>query len=198
LQIIAGTFKGRSITTPKGDLTRPTSSRLREALFNICQFDIEGALFLDLFAGSGAMGLEALSRGAKGATFIDLSHESVKCIKSNVNLLKVEERSKILFGDVFDWLLKLAKSSTAFDIIYADPPYEMKMEKKMNQESPLSYSEYLLNFIDDHPNLLSSNGMLFLEDAYNALPKQDHCKHLLLKSSRKMGRAHLNQYVKKS
>src|SRR5436305_1632219 len=101
MRIIAGTFKNRRLIAPKGDATRPTTEQLRESLFNICQHYLEGAHFLDLFAGSGAMGLEALSRGASYATFVDNNKESVGYIHANVEALKVGGHSKVICGDVF-------------------------------------------------------------------------------------------------
>ena len=89
LRIIGGKFKGRLIKTPKGEKTRPTSAILRKAVFDICQNQITDARFLDLFAGSGAMGLEALSRGASHATFVERDKHSVSCLKENLALLNL-------------------------------------------------------------------------------------------------------------
>lgn len=83
LRVIAGKYKGRSLKTPKATSTRPTQGMLREAVFNICQNEIEGAFFLDLFAGSGAMGFEAISRGAMKATLVEQNRQAQLCIKEN-------------------------------------------------------------------------------------------------------------------
>lgn len=186
MQIIGGKYKNRKILVPKGDQTRPTSARLREALFNICQSYIEGTAFLDLFAGSGAMGLEALSRGASSVTFIDNHKECIRSIETNFSLLKAEEKVEILYGDVFQYLAKLQKRGKHYDIIYADPPYE----------SAQSFSALLLKTIDAS-DLLAPGGELFIEEAVAAKPNLI-LSTLTLKSSRKLGRSILLQYEKTS
>ncbi len=194
MQIIAGTFKNRPITTPKGLKTRPTSGRLRETLFNICQNDIDSAHFLDLFAGSGAMGLEAISRGAASSTLVDNSKESIRCIQNNARILQVESHTDIIYGDVFEVLVKLAKRGKVYDIIYADPPYDT-IQKDDTEEH--SYSAQVLKFIDGHNHLLKAGGSLFLEDAVTALPENETLHNLTLKSSRRMGRSSLQHYIVK-
>lgn len=192
MRIIAGQYKNRLIQAPKGLATRPTSGRLRESLFNICQADIDQARFLDLFAGSGAMGLEALSRGAKSAVFIDNSKESQRCILANAALLKADSQSQIIYGDVFDQLKRLAARGAVFDIIYADPPYD-----KSGDASDEALSLKVLQFIDSHPKILSESGHLFLEDAQGALPEGglEGLQSLRLKSSRGVGKSILQHYV---
>ena len=96
LRIIAGAYKGRLLKTPKGPSTRPTQGMLREAVFNICQNEIEGARFLDLFAGSGAMAFEALSRGASRIILVEENRNAIACIRENLSLLKAEERAALL------------------------------------------------------------------------------------------------------
>lgn len=183
MHIFSGKHKNRSIQAPKGMKTRPTSGRLREAIFNICQSDIESAVFLDLFAGSGAIGLEALSRGASQVTFVDNSKESIRCINDNISHLKEEDRSEVLYGDVILVIEKLKNRKRQFDIIYVDPPYD----------SLAAYSEKVIKLIDTS-NLLKQNGTLFIEDSTAALPKLEGLLHLTLKSSRSMGRSALLQY----
>lgn len=187
MRIVAGTHKNRTIVTPKGLETRPTSERLREALFNICQTYIADARFLDLFAGSGAMGMEALSRGASQATFIDDSKESIKCIKMNVEKLQMQDHARILIGDVFLMMEKLVKLGNQFDIIYADPPY--------SKGEPNSYSQRVLDFIENSP-LLAPSGVLFLEESSAFPPQGEGLSTLVLKSSRQLGRSVLQQYQK--
>lgn len=196
MHIFSGVHKNRSLLSPKGEITRPTSGRLRETLFNICQHYVEGCRFLDLFSGSGAMGLEALSRGATQSTFIDNSKESIRCIHANVQSFKEEERSKIIYGDVFDQLKKLAKEGYQYDIIYADPPYETINHLS---EEPLFYSIKLLKTIDEllknQIYLLAPNGMLFLEEAAKISLENSLFSHLKLKNSRRTGRTTLHYYV---
>jgi len=196
MHIFSGIHKNRTLQSPKGSLTRPTSGRLRETLFNICQHYVADCRFLDLFAGSGAMGLEALSRGAKQATFIDNSKESIRCIQENARTIKEESHTKIIYGDVFDQLKKFAKEGCQYDIIYADPPYE-----NLNQtsEGSLFYSESLLKFIDEQLGsqvpLLAPGGVLFLEEAANVTLENITLSHLKLKNTRRTGRAALHYYT---
>jgi len=193
MRIFSGVYKGRTIQSPKGLKTRPTSGRLRESLFNICQGYIEGTRFLDLFAGSGAMGFEALSRGAGHVTFVDNSRESIRCIKDNAQLLGVNGQVEILYGDVFEVLGKLIKKERPFDLIYADPPYAVKSKEEGGE---LPYSVQVLEKVDQHPRaLLTSDGSLFLEDEADALSDHYMLTSLALESSRQMGRSALQQFV---
>lgn len=200
MHIISGIHKNRTLLSPKGLKTRPTSGRLREALFNICQTYIDDCRFLDLFAGSGAMGLEAISRGAKSATFVDNSKESIRCIQSNIGAIKEEKKTDVIYGNVYDAVAKLAKQGRHYDIIYADPPYDIKSE---TAEGSISYSLRVLKVIDEmlgtEASLLAPGGTLFLEDAAGALPENEPLQHLTLKSARRMGRSALHCYkVKKT
>jgi 16S rRNA (guanine966-N2)-methyltransferase len=188
MRIIAGTHKNRALATPKGLQTRPTASKLRQALFNICQGYIQEALFLDLFAGSGAMGLEALSRGAQKAVFVDSNKEAVKCIYTNLKEFNMEERAEVVSGDVFRAIDQLIKKGYQFDIIYADPPYE-----KRDMHDALTYGEKVIRKIDEQ-NLLKSGGSLFVEDAGNAIEDIQGLKSLSLSSERKLGRSVLLHY----
>lgn len=188
--IIAGLYRRQRLITPKGSQTRPTANRLREALFNICQKSIEGARFLDIFAGSGAMGLEALSRGAQSATFIDSHREAIHCIESNIEHLKVQEKAKILRGEAFTMLKWLEQQGQTFDIIYADPPYCTPAP-----HTTLFYSAQIVQWIDNH-SLLAPNGLLFVEEDFKFQPQIDNLLTLKLKDSRRMGHAALQQYQK--
>jgi 16S rRNA (guanine966-N2)-methyltransferase len=122
IQIIAGEFKGRRLKTPAGDKTRPTASRVREAWFNIIQRSIRGARVLDLFAGSGALGLEALSRGAAAADFVEIRRPPLAALKANIKALKVEQRATIRRVDALKFAEKLHPGQ--YDVAFADPPYE--------------------------------------------------------------------------
>ncbi len=193
MHIFSGLYKGRKIQTPKGLDTRPTSGRLRETLFNICQNDIEGAHFLDLFSGSGAMGLEALSRGAASATFVDSSRESIQCIQKNIDLLGIKNKTKILHGDVFDMLYKLSKMGFSYHIIYVDPPYETMLEDSKNE---ILYSTQVLKIIDKtSPSLLKPNGLLFIEESTGVTLDPGDLQHLKLENSRKTGRSSLHKII---
>ena len=189
MHIIAGKYKNRSISAPSGLETRPTSGRLRESVFNICQHNIEGAEFLDLFAGSGIMGLEALSRGAKRATFIDKGRESISAIRRNVQALGVETEATVLQGDAIQRMKKLEEAGMHFDLIYVDPPYGL-MDK-----SDTCSSRVLSEL--DKGDLLKEGGMLFIEESQEAQPDGEGLTTLHLMSSRRMGRSTLLQYEKR-
>ncbi|MBA3815204.1 MAG: 16S rRNA (guanine(966)-N(2))-methyltransferase RsmD [Parachlamydiaceae bacterium] len=196
MHIFSGIHKNRVLESPKRDITRPTSGRLRETLFNICQQYVAECRFLDLFAGSGAMGLEALSRGAIKSTFVDSSKESIRCIKTNVNTLKEEGHTKIIYGDVFEQLIKLAKEGCQYDIIYADPPYENIIH---TPQEALFLSARLLKIIDEQLEnqiqLLVPGGMFFIEEAANVSLENIPLLHLKLKNSRSTGKAALHYYT---
>ena len=125
MRIITGKAKGIVLKTPEGDATRPTADRVKEAVFSMLQFDIEDRNVLDLFAGSGQMGLEALSRGAKSATFVDKSKYAIKFIKENAEKSKLIDGATIIQSDYLEFLKR--NIGTRFDIIFLDPPYAAKM-----------------------------------------------------------------------
>ncbi|MBR4654724.1 MAG: 16S rRNA (guanine(966)-N(2))-methyltransferase RsmD [Kiritimatiellae bacterium] len=142
MRIAGGEFRGRQLHVPKGLDVRPTQDRVREALFSMLQGAVEGARFLDLFAGSGGVGFEALSRGAAAATFVESAPASLDCIALNAAMLKVEARCRIVRADVYAWLSTAsyvpdrtkglnspsAINGLGFDIAYADPPYAVGAE----------------------------------------------------------------------
>lgn len=125
MRIIAGKVKGATLETIDGDSTRPTRDMVREALFSILFDKVDEARFLDLFAGSGAIGIEALSRGASFGMFVDLNPKCVRVIKQNLAKTKFTENSEVYNTDYKTALTKLDANS--FDIIYIDPPYNKEM-----------------------------------------------------------------------
>lgn len=161
MRIIAGNFKNRKLIAPKGMETRPTSGKLREAVFNMLQHSIEDAVFLDVFAGSGAMGFEALSRGAAKTVFLDKSREATQCIQRNIDTLDIREQATIVRGDVFRSLEILEKKEEKFDIIYVDPPYASGKELLQKNQT---YSQKVLAKIDAG-KLLKKEGKLFIEES---------------------------------
>ena len=120
MRIISGIQRGRRLISLPGDNVRPTTDKVKEGIFSAIQFDIEGRRFLDLFAGSGQMGLEALSRGAASAVFVDSSNDSIKVIKENVGITGFSDLSKIHRADALTYL---SLSNETFDIAFLDPPY---------------------------------------------------------------------------
>jgi 16S rRNA (guanine966-N2)-methyltransferase len=121
MRIVAGEFGGRRLSMPKDPRVRPTADRVREAWMSILADVIPGARVLDLYAGSGALGLEALSRGAASATFVELNPPSLQALKSNVAALGVGDRSTVYRGDALRYVEGLPAG--AFDVALADPPY---------------------------------------------------------------------------
>ena len=122
MRVIAGTARSLPLKTLKTGDTRPTTDRIKETLFNILMPDIPGARFLDLFAGAGAIGIEALSRGAKEAFFVEKSSDAVKIITENLKFTKLYDKSAILKRDAFDAVAELSGSGV-FDVVFIDPPY---------------------------------------------------------------------------
>jgi 16S rRNA (guanine(966)-N(2))-methyltransferase RsmD len=129
MRIIAGTFRSRALEAPPGLATRPTSDRLRETLFNVLAPRIQGALFLDLYAGSGAVGIEAMSRGAAHVTFVESAPAALSVLRANLARLGLTQSFRIQPGSAAAFLRKLkARSSPGFDLIFLDPPYDAAEE----------------------------------------------------------------------
>lgn len=125
LRIITGSAKGKKLKTLEGEATRPTSERIKEAVFSAIQFDVENRRVLDLFAGCGQLGLEALSRGAQSATFIDSVREAMEVVKDNVKTVGFEDKCRYLVSDWRNYIRK-ASGRVKFDLVFIDPPYAME------------------------------------------------------------------------
>ncbi|MHB1312003.1 MAG: 16S rRNA (guanine(966)-N(2))-methyltransferase RsmD [Gemmatimonadaceae bacterium] len=123
MRIIAGEWRGRPLKAPAGRATRPTTDRAREAWMSIIQPSLDGAQVLDLFAGSGALGLEALSRGAAHATFVEDDPAAITALRQNLATLRAEDRATVVRGDAVRFVRELGAGS--FDVAFADPPYEL-------------------------------------------------------------------------
>ena len=124
MRVIGGNARGRRLKVPKGQALRPTAARVKEALFNILPHDLSGAKALDLFAGTGNLTIEALSRGAAAAILVDSSAESGKAIRENVRRLDLTDRTKVWIMPVARALRLLMRQGETFDLIFLDPPYE--------------------------------------------------------------------------
>ena len=129
MRVIAGEKRHLLLKTVDDLSVRPTTDKIKETLFNMIQFQIPGKTFLDLFAGSGAIGIEALSRGAVKATFIDNSDRSIKIIKENLAHCGLTDRASVIKGDVSISLESLSRKNEAYDIIFMDPPYDKGLYK---------------------------------------------------------------------
>ena len=123
VRVISGSARGLKLNTPSDDRVRPTTDRVKESMFNIVQDWVYDSQVLDLFAGSGALGIEALSRGASQAVFCDNSLDSIKIIKSNIEKARVADRSQIVSGDFKRCLRDMEAKNKSFDMIFVDPPY---------------------------------------------------------------------------
>lgn len=131
MRVIAGTARRLILKTVEGMDTRPTQDRIKETLFNMINNDIYGISFLDLFAGSGGIGIEALSRGAEEAVFIDNGTKQIACIRENLKTTKLESRAQVMNCDVFSGLKLLERNHDPFGIIFMDPPYNNELEKRV-------------------------------------------------------------------
>jgi 16S rRNA (guanine(966)-N(2))-methyltransferase RsmD len=131
MRIIAGSLRSRALEAPAGLATRPTSDRLRETLFNVLAPRMEGAVFLDLYAGSGAVGIEALSRGAAQVAFVERAPAALKVLRGNLDRLGLRAGFRIHPGSVGAWLRRLVSDSgqgASFDLVFLDPPYDAALE----------------------------------------------------------------------
>ncbi len=168
MRIIAGDRKGHTIFAPKGLDTRPTSDRVRENVFNIVAPWVEGARVLDLYAGSGAMGLEALSRGAASAVFVEAEPQAVRGIERNLDRLRLSGAT-VLRRDAITGLAQEAAAGRKYDLVLADPPYSMT--------DYAAFARYL-------PLVLAEDGLVVLESAAKTEPE---LAGLAVRSTRKYG-----------
>lgn len=126
MRVIAGTARSLPLKTPDGMDTRPTTDRIKETLFNMLQSDIPGCVFVDLFSGSGGIGIEALSRGARKAYFVENAPKAISCIQQNLSFTKLEDRAILLKQDACSALSNIYEKTV--DIIFMDPPYASEQE----------------------------------------------------------------------
>jgi 16S rRNA (guanine966-N2)-methyltransferase len=161
VRVIGGIYRGRRIGAPAGLDVRPTSDRLRETLFNIIAPRIEGSRFLDLCAGSGAVGIEALSRGASSVTFIDRSHRACAVIEDNLATLGITSNATVINREAVSALKRLAGDGAKFDIIFIDPPYASEI-----------YSQVMRQLADG--GLLSPQAIVIAEHRAKTPPESDY------------------------
>ena len=151
-RVIAGSAGGRRLVTPEGMDTRPTTDRCKEALFGVIQFRIAGCSFLDLFAGSGQIGIEALSRGAVSLDCVEMDRRALACIRQNLKALNMQQQSRVWPMSVERALEELSRQGRTFDLIFMDPPYEHGWEEKIGE-------------MVGHLELLSPQGLLIIESS---------------------------------
>ncbi|HAF61619.1 MAG TPA: 16S rRNA (guanine(966)-N(2))-methyltransferase RsmD [Anaerolineaceae bacterium] len=148
-RIISGTAKGLRLKSVPGNSTRPITDRVKEALFNILGNDIQNATFLDLFGGTGSVGIEALSRGAASACFIEKNRSAFQILKYNLSYCNVEQKAQAIMGDAFSFLQK--KQATGFDYIFIAPPQYMGLWEKA------------LHLVDKNISILSNDGWVIVQ-----------------------------------
>lgn len=124
MRVITGTARGRKLGQLQGMDTRPTTDQVKESIFNIIQFDIEGRQVLDLFAGTGQLGIEALSRGAAGCTFVDQRRDAAALVRSNLKLCRLSDRARVVQGEALSFL---ASDRERYHLVFLDPPYQTEL-----------------------------------------------------------------------
>lgn len=150
MRIISGINKGKKLYAPEGHKVRPTSDKIKESIFNIIGPINKDAIILDLFAGSGNVGIEFLARGAKHCTFVDISRKNLRYVKKNLDSCNFEDRAKVIMGDYEKVMADLGRAKEKFDYIFADPPYELNLSKNIIDK----VFEY---------NILNKRGLLIIE-----------------------------------
>lgn len=138
MRVITGTARGMVLKTLEGENTRPTTEKVKEAIFSALQFEIEGRRILDLFAGSGQMGIEALSRGAKNCVFVDSDKSAAGIIKENIAKVRFQDCSKLIQSDALSFL---RMTNDVFDIVFLDPPYSTGLLEKALDKIDMNLSE---------------------------------------------------------
>ncbi|MBR2634216.1 MAG: 16S rRNA (guanine(966)-N(2))-methyltransferase RsmD [Clostridia bacterium] len=156
MRIITGKAKGVRLASLPGDAVRPTTEMAKEGVFSAIQFDLNGKSFLDLFAGSGQMGLEAISRGAAHCTFVDCSEDSLKIVRKNIEKTGFSTQSRVIRSEYGEYIKSASKRGQNFDYIFADPPYEKDLS-----------SELIKRIL--RGGLLKAGGLLMVEGANEEL-----------------------------
>lgn len=178
MRVITGLCRGRKLITPAGLDVRPTTDNVKESVFSIIQFSIEGRRFLDAFAGSGQMGIEALSRGAASAVFIDSSRQSADTVKKNLAATGLEKNAKVVKGDTISYLSSCRET---FDVAFLDPPYRTGL---------------LQSALEVLPGVMSKSGIVICE--HPADEKLDECiGSFIIKKQHKYGRIMISVYSDK-
>ena len=179
MKVISGMLKGRIIKGYDIDGTRPTMDRVKESLFGMIQDYIKDSIVLDLFAGSGQLGIEALSNGAKLCYFTDNNNEVIKVLNSNISNLNIKDKSKVILTDWKRFLNESSDKGLKFDLIFVDPPYDYDVyEKILDKVSNL--------------NLLNNSGLIILE--HHNLKLKEKYDNLTLFKEKKYGNKSVNIY----
>jgi 16S rRNA (guanine(966)-N(2))-methyltransferase RsmD len=161
IRVAGGAFKGRRLRLVASPIVRPTPAKLKEALFNILREAVEGAQVLDGFAGTGSVGIEALSRGARMAVFIEEFYPAVKTIKANLARCEAEDRGRVIHKEFNRAVIQLAKENASFDLIFLDPPYRL-----LDERNPLKVIE--------KRKILKKGGIVVLRHFFKTVPNQKY------------------------
>ena len=180
IRVISGIYKGRRLKFIRSPLVRPMPDKLKGALFNIIQEKVKGSWFLDGFAGTGSVGIEALSRGAERVVFVDEYHPAVKVIQVNVDRCGADDKSLVLHKEFNRAVIDLAKDAVEFDIVFLDPPYSL-----LETRNPLK--------VVRKRGVLKKDGWLILRHYYRIPPKPEG---LLLQRSVRIGDDVLSFFVR--
>lgn len=179
MRVISGSARGKKLKTLEGLETRPTLDRVKEAIFNILQFDLKETTVLDLFSGSGAIGIEALSRGAKEAVFCDKSNRAINIIKENLEATRLVSKAEIINKDYKEALQILKNENKKFNIIFLDPPYKS------------NYAVEAIKHIIKY-KLITEDGTIIVEtDDENIINELEVCKEIEVYDTRKYGIAYV-------
>lgn len=175
MRVISGKLCGKKLEMLKEDAVRPTTDKVKESIFNVIQFDVVGASFMDLFAGSGQIGIEALSRGARAATFVDESRRAIDVVRRNLASTSLLERADVVQKDAISFL---RQTRSRFDIAFLDPPYKTGILQKV---------------LDIAPDVMSERGIIICEHpAEEILPA--NIKRFSVSRSYKYGKIMLTLY----
>jgi 16S rRNA (guanine966-N2)-methyltransferase len=159
IRVIGGAFKGRRLKIVPSPRVRPMPAKLKEALFNMIQNNVKGAFVLDGFAGTGSIGIEALSRGAERAVFIDEYYPAVKTIKRNLAECDAEDKARVIHKEFNRAVIQLGKEKAGFDLIFLDPPYKL-----LDERNPLK--------VIKKRNVLKAGGLVILRHFFKTVPDQ--------------------------
>ncbi|APC40961.1 16S rRNA (guanine(966)-N(2))-methyltransferase RsmD [Clostridium estertheticum] len=169
MRIISGSARGRKLLSPVGMGTRPTLDRIKEAIFNIIQNRVRDAVVVDMFSGTGSLGLEAASRGAAKCYLIDMGDTTFEMLQSNVDNLKFNDICKCLKGDTYKYMEQFANEGIVFDLIFIDPPYAKDMIPPaieiISSNSLLSKEGLIVCKIDSSEEIYEGNGIIHLSDS---------------------------------
>lgn len=184
MRVIAGTYKGHPLQTVSNKLTRPTTDKVKESLFNIIGPFFDGGICLDLFAGSGGLGIEALSRGMNHVVFVDQQKQAIQVIHSNLQALKLEGKAEVYRNDAFRAIKATSKRALEFDLIILDPPYQK-----------ISYESLLMSLTEN--NVTHQNTIIVCEhDTKLSLPKE-HAGFIQMKTDNYGGTTAISLYKRK-